>query len=100
MKIVTKDKKAIYINLDNIDTVYLQKNRRYNQQNKQEEYYCVMVSGNMSLTSVYESDNEQEAKDVLLDIGSMMEEHQPKKTYLDCFRDGTEYALKLIKENK
>jgi hypothetical protein len=29
-----------------------------------------------------------------------MEEHEPQKTYLDGFKEGTEYALKLIKENK
>jgi hypothetical protein len=86
--------------LDNIDAVYIQHQSKYVKQSEYEFFYCVMVSSGMSHICVYESKIEQEAKDVLLDIGSMIEEHEPQKTYLDGFKDGTEYALKLIKENK
>jgi hypothetical protein len=100
MKIVTKDKKVIYINLNNMDTVSIQPQSRYTKQNETDIFYCVMVSNGMCNTCVYESNMEQEAKDVLLDIGILIEESEPQKTYLDGFKDGTEYALKLIKENK
>ena len=46
---------------------------------------------------VYTTYNKEDAIKVVNKIGEAMDAVEPGKTYLDGFKDGTEYVLKLIK---
>jgi len=49
---------------------------------------------------IYITYHKEDAIELVDKIGEAMDTTPPSKTYLDGFKEGTEYALKLIKGNK
>lgn len=80
-----------YVNQDSIDSMYIQRH-------SEEFIELVIVSkGNehtqMEVSSISEAE-------LIIEKISKAKGDTAGKTYLDGFREGTEYAIKLIKETK
>ena len=60
------------------------------------EHYVVQTVTTSGMGTAFRSKDKEKALKVLREIGNALEDKEPKKTYLDGFKDGTEYALKLI----
>ena len=87
---ITLDGEEIYIDVNNIVSVSL---------DKWGDDYVVRVLTTHIMGDMYRSKDKEKALKVLREVGSVLEDKKPKKTYLDGFKDGTEYALKLTKIN-
>ena len=58
---------------------------------------CVVtICTTNGMGDAFRSKDKEKALKVLREIGNALEDKEPKKTYLDGFKEGTEYALKLI----
>ena len=86
MKIKLRDE-DVYVDASYIVSVSL---------NYWDEHYVVQILTTNGMGNVYRSNDKEKALKVLREIGNALEDKKPKKTYLDGFKDGTEYALKLI----
>ena len=64
-----------------------------------DEHYVVQIVTTNGMGTTFRSKDKEKALKVLREIGDALEDKKPKKTYLDGFKDGTEYALKLIGVN-
>ena len=84
---LTLDDEEIYIDTTYIVSVAL---------NKWGEEYVVQLLATNHMGEVYRSKDKEKALKVLKGIGESLMDKKPKKTYLDGFKEGTEYALKLI----
>ena len=86
MKIKLRDE-DVYVDATYIVSVSL---------NYWDEHYVVQILTTNGMGDAFRSKDKEKALKVLREIGDALEDKKPKKTYLDGFKDGTEYALKLI----
>ena len=97
MKIELSDGNEIYCKVGNISSVSINKLHISAGDNE----YDVMVSFiNQMPLCLYRTKNEEIAKEAMIKIGKLIEEDSNEKTYLDGFKDGTEYALKLMEKGR
>ena len=85
--------RVIYINLKNVSSVSVSEDKDWHTK---EKVYHTEICVNGMMTRVATTSTEAEANDLVQRIGEALEKIEPEKTYLDGFKDGTEYALKLI----
>ena len=91
------DDREIYLNIKNLSSVSISNDKHW--ETKQDIYH-VEVSNNGMIIRVYSTESKSSAEKLLEDIANKAEEVIPDKTYLDGFKDGTEYALKLISKDR
>ena len=84
---ITLEGEDVYIDTTYIISVNL---------DKWDDEYVVSIVTTHNMGNVYRSNDKEKALKVLREVGNALEDKKPKKTYLDGFKDGTEYALKLI----
>ncbi len=91
-----------YINIENITSMTIMKDREYNTELKKEIYFIQANSGLHDMrTLVFET--KEKANTALLDIHKEIEllkseTVKDSNDYIQGFKDGTEYTLKLDKK--
>lgn len=86
---------SFHIRAENISSVSMAEEKNWDTKKPE---YIVFISNGTGIASVYKSSVKENAQEVVNDIGHAIDDVLPEKTYLDGFKDGTEYAIKLIKE--
>jgi len=94
---LTVDGQDVYVNVKSIISARMFKDIDYRTESKGDIFIVEIATQNNLGFRLYESINESNAKEMLNKIGSLLEDKEDK-TYLDGFKDGTEYALKLIEK--
>ena len=91
----TSGKSVVYVRLKDITSVSMAEWK--SRENITE--FCVEIchSGGMP-TRILTTKIENEATGIQHQIGAKLDEVSGEKTYLDGFKEGTEYALKLIEK--
>ena len=92
MRFNFKDRE-IYVNPGNISSVAVNEDKDWDTKAK---IYHVEITINGMIARIATSSTEAEAKELVQKIGATLDKVEPEKTYLDGFKDGTEYALRLI----
>jgi len=92
----------VKIKLNNGDSFYINKNSysavnmvKHNYNANPEYSVTVVVGGGFSV-EIYKSESKESAEDAMFKLGEQLDEDSSEKTYLDGFKEGTEYALKLM----
>lgn len=88
----------IYVKVESIASASIRRGTNYDT--KKSEYTVEISASTGMFAPVYTTNDMNIAKQVLEKIGDELEAKPSDKTYLDGFKEGTEYALQLIKENK
>jgi len=86
---------VVFIDTDRVTSVSIMEDAHW--QTKEPMYHVEIMAGGFN-SRVFTSSEKSNAKDMQMKIGLEVEKKSPEKTYLDGFKDGTEYALKLIEK--
>ena len=96
MQVKLNNGDIIYLNKNAINGVVLVENNYRNIDSKMEFSYSIEIFTSTGMIfRPYTNKDKLIAQEALEKIGSLVEDIK-EKTYLEGFKDGTEYALKLI----
>lgn len=90
------DGDSVFVNIQSITSVSVSERTEYSGENRKAVFYVEVSAIGQMLIPVYQSTSKENAKSMQEKIGAVMDKLDPEKTYLKGFKDGTEYALKLM----
>lgn len=85
---------TVFVKLKNVTSVSVMCGTDY--ESKEKEFYVEISSISGMIVRVLATKNETDAKSIQHQIGEKLDSENEEKTYLDGFKEGTEYALNLI----
>jgi len=89
----------VYVDQTAVASVSIREDKHWDTKRDQYIVDIVLQSAPCSVP-IYTTYSKEDAVELVCKIGEAMDTIEPSKTYLDGFKEGTEYALKLVKENK
>ena len=96
MQVKLSNGDIIYLNKNAVNGVVVVENNYKNIDSQMEFSYSIEIfTGTGMIFRPYTNKNKVIAQEALEKIGSLIEDTK-EKTYLEGFKEGTEYALKLI----
>ena len=95
MKIELENGDVIFANKSGVSLVTLREQYFYDKNEKITDYIVDVIGRNGMMFTIYSSKSRNLAIEALEKLGKLIEDTD-KKTYLDGFKEGTEYALKLM----
>ncbi len=89
---------SIYISDDIVGVARIIEIPHYSEDIKKMEYAVEVMSRMGAVFPIYVTNNKDNAIETLNKVGELLKKEKPEKNYIDGFKDGTEYALKLLEK--